>query len=52
MEEKLELIQVWLALYDPRTRASRQDAEQAIADAEAFLEKGREILEKTLGKDT
>jgi len=30
--------------YDPRTRASRQDAEQALADAEAFLEKAKEIL--------
>ena len=38
--------------YDPRTRASRQDAEQAIADAEAFLEKAREILKRMLGKDT
>jgi uncharacterized protein (UPF0332 family) len=38
--------------YDPRTRASRQDAEQAIADAEAFLEKAREILGKMPGEDT
>ena len=38
--------------YDPRTRASRQDAEQAITDAEAFLEKAREILEEMLGEDT
>lgn len=52
MEEKLELIQIWLALYDPRTRAGRQDAEQAIADAETFLEKAREILRNMLGEDT
>jgi len=38
--------------YDPRTRASRQDAEQAIADAKAFLEKAREILGKMLDEDT
>ena len=38
--------------YDPRTRASRQDAQQAVADAEAFLEKAREILGKVLGEDT
>ncbi len=30
--------------YDPRTRSARKDAEQAIADAEAFLEKVKEIL--------
>jgi len=38
--------------YDPRTRASRQDAQQAVADAEAFLEKAREILAKVLSEDT
>ena len=38
--------------YDPRTRASRQDAQQAVADAEAFLEKAREILGKVLGGGT
>jgi len=39
--------------YDPRTRASRQDAQQAVADAEVFLEKAREILGKALlGEDT
>ncbi len=38
--------------YDPQTRASRQDAEQAISDAEAFLEKAREILGKMLSEDT
>lgn len=32
--------------YDPLTRASRQDAEQAIADAESFLEKAKEILKQ------
>lgn len=38
--------------YDPRTRASQQDAQQAVADAEAFLEKAREILREVLGEDT
>jgi uncharacterized protein (UPF0332 family) len=38
--------------YDPRTRASHQDAEQGIADAEAFLEKAKEILEEMLGEAT
>ena len=37
--------------YDPRTRASQQDAQQAISDAEAFLEKAKEILERLLGED-
>jgi len=37
--------------YDPRTRASLQDAQQAVADAEAFLEKAREILGKVLDED-
>jgi uncharacterized protein (UPF0332 family) len=38
--------------YDPRTRASRQDAEQALADAQAFLEKAREILGELPSEDT
>ena len=38
--------------YDPRTRASQQDAQQAVADAEAFLEKAREILGKVFGEAT
>jgi uncharacterized protein (UPF0332 family) len=37
--------------YDPRTRASKQDAQQAVADAEAFLEKAKEILRRVLGED-
>ncbi len=37
--------------YDPRTRASRQDAEQAVADAEAFWEKAKKVLAQLLGKD-
>jgi hypothetical protein len=37
--------------YDPRTRASKQDAQQAVADAEAFLQKAREILRRVLGED-
>ncbi len=37
--------------YDPRTRASREDAEQAVREAKAFLEKAREIL-RSLGEST
>jgi uncharacterized protein (UPF0332 family) len=37
--------------YDPEKRARREDAEQAIADAEDFLAKAREIVAEVVGSE-
>jgi len=37
--------------YDPKRRAIREDAEQAIADAEVFLAKAREIVAEAIGSE-
>ncbi|MFQ6102126.1 MAG: HEPN domain-containing protein [Anaerolineae bacterium] len=37
--------------YDPRKRAGREDAEQAIARAEVFLAKAREIVAEAVGPE-
>ena len=37
--------------YDPERRAVREDAEQAITDAEAFLARAREIVAEAIGPE-